>query len=867
MDSALSELEAKLVAAWEKSGLQNIPSNNDKSGKEYTIMMPPPNVTGSLHIGHALNFTLQDILIRYHRALGADALWQPGTDHAGIATQMVVERQLADQGKTRQELGRDAFLEKVWQWKEQSGGTITRQLRRLGATPDWQRERFTFDQGLSRAVTAAFVQLYHDGLIYRAKRLINWDPKFQTAVSDLEVVTQEVKGQLCYLKYPVENSDEFIIIATTRPETMLADGAVAVHPDNPRWRHLIGKFVILPLVGRRIPIIADEYADPEKGSGAVKITAAHDFNDFIVSERHKLPIIVLFDAAARMNDNAPPAYRGMDRFDARKKVLADLEAIGLVDKIEPHIHAVPHGDRSGVVIEPYLTEQWFVDAKKLAEPAIAAVDGGHTKFIPAQWKNTWDDWMHNIQPWCISRQIWWGHRIPAWYAAPDKANPEGRIYVAATAEDAQAQAKIDYPAGVELRQDEDVLDTWFSSALWPFSTLGWPDKTAELARYYPTSVLVTGFDIIFFWVARMMMMGIYFMGRERGTHDMAQIVPFKEIYIHALVRDAKGQKMSKSKGNVIDPLDLIDSFGADALRMCLASLAVPGRDVKIAADRVEPWRNFATKIRNVARFGEMNQCHYDAAFDPSLVKLPINQWILSELAKMRGELIAYMGEYRFDLAAMAIRGFILGKFCDWYVEIIKPILLGSNEGQKSETRAGFAYILRQAMMSLHPFMPFVSEEIWQAHKFAAGQAEFLAASKLDALTIPKFAGVSEIVKLIDVIERVRELRGVQNVAASAEIIVALDSGRLSVTSLQKFADNYQQAVFNLTKSRVKIGFADRSVLRENYAAGEYEIDFMIDWNGQVDTATQKANFSKELVALQSELVKVEKKLGNAEFIA
>ncbi|MDI9350243.1 MAG: valine--tRNA ligase [Candidatus Symbiobacter sp.] len=875
MDKNIAELESRLVKDWEQSGLQNI-SNNATHQTPYSIMMPPPNVTGSLHIGHALNFTLQDILVRYHRAQGKNVLWQPGTDHAGIATQMVVERQLTEQGTTRQAIGRDEFIKKTWAWKEESGGTITRQLRRLGATPDWSRERFTFDEGLSRAVTAAFVQLYNDKLIYRAKRLINWDPKFQTAVSDLEVVTREIKGQLCYLKYPIENSDEFIIIATTRPETMLADGGVAVHPDNERWRHLIGKYVTLPLVGRRIPIIADEYADPTKGSGAVKITAAHDFNDFLVAARHNLPIINLFTPSAHMNENAPAAYRGLDRIAARKKVLADLEALGLVDKIEPHTHAVPHGDRSGEVIEPYLTDQWFVDAKKLAAPAIAAVDGGHTKFIPAQWKNTWDEWMHNIQPWCISRQIWWGHRIPAWYAPANAQNPDGRIYVAASEAEAMALAANHYPAGVVLRQDDDVLDTWFSSALWPFSTLGWPDQTPELARFYPTNVLVTGFDIIFFWVARMMMMGIYFMGRERQVDftqtdlikiNYKEIVPFKEVYIHALVRDAKGQKMSKSKGNVINPLDLIDEFGADALRMSLASLAVPGRDVKIGADRVEPWRNFATKIRNVSRFGEMNLCKYDAGFDPTAVTLPINQWILTQLAEVEENLKSALSAYRFDLAAMGLRAFMVGQFCDWYVELVKPILLGGVAGDKSETQACFAYVLRQSLALLHPFMPFVTEEIWHFPQYSDKSGKYLAANLLVDSILPKEKNVAEIDKLIDIIERTRELRGVQKIAANAEIIIEIDSDRFAPSDLQKFYDHYHQSLFNLTKAQLKIGFSNRSFLRKNYQPGEYAIDFMIDWNGHVDAASQKSNLAKELIGLQAELEKIGKKLGNEDFIA
>ncbi len=626
-----AEVEKRQYARWESAGAF---AADPRSGAQpYTIMMPPPNVTGSLHMGHALTFTLQDILIRYHRMRGFDTLWQPGTDHAGIATQAVVERQLAAKGivldrpgaargaaANVQTIGREDFIAKVWEWKAESGGTITRQLRRLGASPDWPRERFTMDPGLSHAVRKVFVDLHKKGLIYRDQRLVNWDPKLHTAISDLEVQNPEVRGNLWHIRYPIKGEpDRYIVIATTRPETMLGDTAVAVHPDDPRYRDLVGKTIPLPLVGREIPIIADAYADPETGSGAVKITPAHDFNDFEVGRRHNLPRINIFDKSACVNENAPEAYRGLDRFEARKRIVADLEALGLVEKVEAHTHKVPHGDRGNVPLEPWLTDQWYVDAATLAAPAIRAVEQGDTKFVPEQWTKTYFEWMRNIQPWCISRQIWWGHQIPAWYG------PDDKIFVEMSEAEAAAAAKQHYGKDVPLRRDEDVLDTWFSSALWPFSTIGWPEQTPELKRYYPGDVLVTGFDIIFFWVARMMMMGLHFMND----------VPFHTVYIHALVRDERGQKMAKFKGNVIDPLDLIDKYGCDALRFTLTAQAAQGRDIKFSETRVEGYRNFATKLWNAARYAQMNQCAPDPAFDPGQCKQTVNRWIVGRAIDAR----------------------------------------------------------------------------------------------------------------------------------------------------------------------------------------------------------------------------------------
>ena len=664
----------------------------------HTIMMPPPNVTGSLHMGHALNMTLQDVMTRYRRMQGRDALWQPGTDHAGIATQMVVERQLGAEGKSRHDLGRDKFIERVWEWKQESGSTITSQLRRLGASADWPRERFTMDEGLSVAVRKVFVQLYKEGLIYKDKRLVNWDPKLHTAISDLEVESKEVDGNLWHFKYPVEGEEgRFLIVATTRPETMLGDTAVAVNPEDERYQSLIGKQVRLPLVGRLIPIVGDDYADPETGTGAVKITPAHDFNDFEVGRRHDLEMINLFDQDARLTDEAPEPYRGLDRYEARKQGVADLDALGLLEKIEPHKHTVPHGDRSGVVIEPWLTDQWYCDAATLAKPAIKAVEDGKTEFVPKNWENTYFDWMRNIQPWCISRQLWWGHQIPAWYAE------DGTVFVEETEEAAKAAAEQHFGKPTDISRDPDVLDTWFSSALWPFSTIGWPEKTPELEKYYPGDVLVTGFDIIFFWVARMMMMGLHFMGD----------VPFKKVYIHALVRDEKGQKMSKSKGNVIDPLQLIDSYGADGLRFTLTSMAAPGRDIKLSEQRVQGYRNFATKLWNATRFCLMNECKQAESFDPNALQLPVNRWIVGSVVETGEKITKALDNFRFDDAAAAIYQFLWGTFCDWYLEFTKPVLQDGTDAEKAEVRATAAYVLDRALHLLHPMMPFLTEELFE----------------------------------------------------------------------------------------------------------------------------------------------------------
>ena len=711
-----SEIEPRLYEGWERAGAFACDPNSNAT--PYTIMIPPPNVTGSLHMGHALTFTVQDTLIRWRRMQGRDVLWQPGTDHAGIATQMVVERLLAEQGTDRRELGRDKFVERVWQWKAESGGTITQQLRRLGASLDWPRERFTMDDGLSVAVRKVFVDLYREGLIYRDRRLVNWDPKLQTAISDLEVENLEVKGSLWHIRYPIEGEPgRFITVATTRPETMLGDTAVAVHPEDARYRDLVGRHAILPLVGRRLPIVADDYSDPEKGTGAVKITPAHDFNDFAVGQRHGLPMPSILDRQARValaeiadvlapvDGVADPAFvrslEGMDRNAARKAIVAELERLGLLERTEPYTHQVPHGDRGGVPIEPLLTTQWYCNAEVLAKPAIEAVETGKTVFVPKQWENTFFAWMRDIQPWCISRQLWWGHRIPAWYG------PDGAIFVAHTEAEAKAEARAKYGRDEALAQDEDVLDTWFSSGLWPFSTLGWPEKTKELARYYPGDVLVTGFDIIFFWVARMMMQGIHFMGE----------VPFRTVYIHGLVRDERGQKMSKSKGNSIDPLELIDRYGADALRFTICALTGPGRDVKLGAARVESYRRFVTKLWNAARFCEMNDIRPDASFDPSRATLPLTRWILDAMNRAIEEASAALEAYRFDEYAAVCYRFTWDTFCDWFVEFAKPVLA------ENEVRQTAAYVLGTILRLLHPAMPFVTEELWD--RFGYGEPSSL----------------------------------------------------------------------------------------------------------------------------------------------
>ncbi|HTS91229.1 MAG TPA: valine--tRNA ligase [Stellaceae bacterium] len=841
-----SETQARFYRAWEASGA--FECNPNSSARPYTIMMPPPNVTGSLHMGHALTFTLQDILIRYHRMRGRDALWQPGTDHAGIATQMVVERQLAERQITRRSLGREKFVEQVWAWKAESGGTITRQLRALGASPDWRRERFTMDEGLSAAVRRVFVRLYKDGLIYRDKRLVNWDPKLHTAISDLEVESHEIKGQLWYFKYPIEGAEgEFVEVATTRPETMLGDTGVAVHPDDERYRHLLGKHAILPLVGRRIPIVADEHADPTAGSGAVKITPGHDFNDFQVGRRHKLELINIFDRDAALNDAVPAAYRGLDRFVARKRIVADMEALGLIAKVEPHTLMVPHGDRSGAVIEPWLSDQWYCDAKTLAQEPIAAVETGRTVFVPRSWENTFFEWMRNIQPWNISRQLWWGHQIPAWYA------PDGAIFVEETEVEAVAAATAHYGKSVKLERDPDVLDTWFSSALWPFSTLGWPEPTRELQRYYPTDVLVTGFDIIFFWVARMMMMGHRFMGE----------VPFRTVYIHALVRDERGQKMSKSKGNIIDPLDLIERYGCDALRFTLTALAAQGRDIKLAESRVEGYRNFATKLWNAARFAEMNRCALVPDFAPDACRLRLNRWIVGALAETGVRVERAIEEYKFNEAAGALYQFTWGTFCDWYLEFAKPVFAGADEAGAAETRATTAWALAQVVHLLHPIMPFLTEAIWE-HLTGGKGGLLISAPWPDCTTLPRDrAAMAELDWVVSLISAIRTARAELNVPAAAELAATL---RIEGADVEARVGAHGEAIRRLARLKNLAPASEGSAARAVQVVVE-GATLLLDLAGAIDFDRERTRLQKELKDAVDDIERIERKLNNPQFVA
>ncbi|GAB4071818.1 valine--tRNA ligase [Ancylobacter sonchi] len=900
-------VEGRIYQAWLDADAFKAGRPERVGAEPYCIVIPPPNVTGSLHMGHALNNTLQDVLCRFERMRGKDVLWQVGTDHAGIATQMVVERQLAErQQPGRRDMGRAAFVERVWAWKEESGGTIINQLKRLGASCDWSRERFTMDEGLSRAVLKVFVRLYKQGLIYKDKRLVNWDPKFQSAISDLEVIQVEVKGNLWHFRYPLAGdvtyehpiafdesgkateyeTRDYIVVATTRPETMLGDTAVAVHPEDTRYLGLVaaGAKVRLPLVGRLIPIVADTYSDPTKGTGAVKITPAHDFNDFEVGKRAGVPMINVLDAEARLvlsgnaeflegaadgaDLDAVLALHGQSREAARKAVLALMEERGLLDKIEPHTHMVPHGDRSNVVIEPWLTDQWYVDAHTLAQPALKAVRDGRTSFIPKNWEKTYFEWLENIQPWCISRQLWWGHQIPAWYG------PDGTVFVEETEEAAIAaalahcvQAGIiteaeaedyagdpDKAAGL-ITRDEDVLDTWFSSALWPFSTLGWPDETRELERFYPTTVLITGFDIIFFWVARMMMMGIHFMDGE---------IPFKDVYIHALVRDEKGAKMSKSKGNVIDPLSLIEEYGADALRFTLAAMAAQGRDIKLATSRVEGYRNFATKLWNAARFAEMNGCTRVPTYDPKKVELAVNRWILSELQGANEEITAAIEAYRFNDAAGAAYRFVWNIFCDWYLELAKPVFMNAENPWQAETRATTAFVLDEILKLLHPFMPFLTEELW---KLTAGEGlrrpAMLALTqwpKLTGLKAP--AAAEEIGWLLDLVTEIRSVRAEMNVPAGAQIpLVLVDASSLTQTRTQVWMD----ALTRLARLS-GVSFADAA------PAGAVQLVVQgetaaLPLAGIIDMDAEVARLGKELAKTQDELDKIDKKLGNPDFIS
>jgi valyl-tRNA synthetase len=863
--------EPRLYAMWEDSGL--FAPRTDGAAAAYSIVIPPPNVTGSLHIGHALNNTLQDILARYHRMTGKAVLWLPGTDHAGIATQMVVERQLAAAGNVgRRDMGRDAFVARVWEWKAESGGTIVQQLRRLGASCDWSRERFTLDEGLNAAVRKVFVKLHKDGLIYRDKRLVNWDPHFQTAISDLEVEQKEMDGAYWHFAYPLADgvtyehpvawdgdgqptgheTRDYIVVATTRPETMLGDTGVAVHPTDPRYAGLVGKFVTLPIVGRRIPIVADDYADPTKGSGAVKITPAHDFNDFQVGKRAGLAALNVMDAYGRITaadtPDVPADFEGMDRFAARKAIVARAEEEGWLKEIEKTRHVIPHGDRSGVVIEPWMTDQWYVDAHTLAQPAIKAVEQGDTVFEPKSYEKIYFEWLRNIEPWCISRQLWWGHRIPAWYG------PDGTIFVEESEDEAVAAARRHYGADTVLTQDEDVLDTWFSSALWPFSTMGWPEKTEDLKRFYPTSDLVTAADIIFFWVARMMMMGLHFMDE----------VPFKRVIINGLVRDEKGQKMSKSKGNVIDPLSIIDELGADPLRFTMAILSGT-RDIKLSRQRIEGYRNFGTKLWNAARFSQMNEARRVEGFDPAAVDQTINRWIRGELTKAERAVSEAIEGGRFDAAASALYRFVWNVFCDWYLELAKPVFMGADEAARAETRAMTAWTLDQTLKLMHPIMPFITEELWD--KLAEEGAARTEATLIGAAwpELPDgfidAAAEAEIGWLVDLVTEIRGLKAEMNVAAAKPPLtfVAPDA-----TTAERIA-RHQDLI--LTLARV-------SAISTAEAAPAGAVTFVssgataaLSLAGIIDVPAERARLTKEIAAFDSDIGHFGKKLGNPNFVS
>ncbi len=835
------DFEEKIYQDWEQSG--DFKPDMRQNTDAFSIVIPPPNVTGILHMGHALDETLQDILVRYNRMQGKKVLWQPGTDHAGIATQMVVERNLAKEGISRHDLGREKFIETVWKWKAQSGGTICKQLRRLGASCDWSRERFTMDEGLSRAVRKIFVSLYKDGLIFKAKKLVNWDPKLGTAVSDLEVVQKETVGKMYYYKYPIEGeTGEYIHIATTRPETMFGDTAVAVSKENEKLKHLIGKNCVLPIVNRVIPIIADDHADPEKGTGAVKITPAHDFNDFEVGKRHNLPMINILNEDASLNENTP--FAGMTTQEARQKTIEKLTELGLMEKIEDHPMVIPYGDRSGVVIEPLMTDQWFVDAPKLAVEAIRVVENGEMQFVPKSYEKTYFEWMRNIQPWCISRQLWWGHQMPIWYGS------DGEIFCEETEEEAYAAAEKHYGKKVELTRETDVLDTWFSSGLWAFSTLGWPDDNEYLKTFYPTSVLVTGFDIIFFWVARMMMMSMYAMKQ----------VPFKKCYIHGLVRDEQGRKMSKSKGNTVDPMETIEKYGADALRFFMAAMETQGRDINLSESRVAGYRNFATKLWNAARFCEMNGCKLPEGFSPDSVKLEVNKWIVAKADAATVEVTRHLNDFRFSDAANAIYQFVWGTFCDWYIELTKPIFYGENAEDIAETKATAAWVLDRILVVLHPFMPFITTELW--NNLAERKVKLIHAPWPQVKAMRPAAPAID--WAIDLISTIRSLRSEMNLPASAKLHVYLKN--MSSDSAAYLQD-MQTLVCSLARLEKVELFADGQEITKDMVQNVFkEGVLLLPLKGVVDFAAERERLNKELENLNRNLENYARKLSNQSFV-
>jgi len=832
--------EKIIYKKWEEKGA----FKSVKNKLSYSIMMPPPNVTGSLHMGHALTFTIQDILIRYHRMQGKEVLWQAGTDHAGIATQMIVERQLQKKNINRRDIGRKKFVEKIWEWKKESGDKINNQLRRLGSSTDWSRERFTMDEGLSIAVKKVFVELFNDKIIYKDKRLVNWDPKLLTAISDLEVEQREQIGSLWHIKYPIDENN-YVIVATTRPETMLGDSAVAVHPADERYKHLIGKNCKLPLSNREIKIVGDEYADPEKGSGAVKITPAHDFNDFEVGKRHNLEIINIFDEFAKCNHQTPLDYLGLDRYEARRKILKDLDDLGLLVKEEKQAMFIPYGDRSGVVIEPWLTDQWFCDAKKLSIDPIKAVKSKDTEFVPKVWEKTFFNWMENIQPWCISRQLWWGHQIPAWYG------PDNNFFVAENLLDAQKQANEYYGKTVELIQDEDVLDTWFSSALWTFSTLDWPNDTYELQRFYPGNVLVTGFDIIFFWVARMMMMGSYFMKKT----------PFKHVYIHPLIRDEKGQKMSKSKGNIIDPLDLLDKYGADTLRFTLTALLNPGRDVKLSESRIKGYKSFTNKIWNASNFLLINNCKVENSFNPNEVKLPINQWLVNELATTNLNIEKYMSKYLFHEVANEIYHFIWDVYCNWYVEFAKS-LFQANENISRETKSVSMWVFKEILKLSHPIMPFITEKLWSEH---FNTNHFLMNENITEMKIKKnfILSQSNFKNLINIITSIRNMRSELNIPYKDLIKLNINNND---DQFILFLNSFKNEIIRLLKLEELSLNNEAYISKESSNIISGNSTLIIPLKGVIDIKNEIQKLIKRKMQEKDELKKLSLKLENPNFI-
>ena len=835
-----SDVEDKIYSYWEKNNLFKPTTNK----KKFSVVIPPPNVTGSLHMGHALNNSIQDLLVRYHRMNNYETLWQPGTDHAGIATQALVEKKLTAEGIDKNEIGREKFIEKVWEWKEEHGDIILNQLKKLGCSCDWSRNAFTMDENLSKSVLKVFVELHKKGLIYKDKKLVNWDTVLKTAISDLEVDQREVNSKIYYIQYPIEGSSDFITIATTRPETMLGDTAIAVNPKDDRFKHLVGKFVTVPIVGRKIKIIEDDYADPEMGTGALKITPAHDFNDYEVGQRNNLEIINIFTEGGKVNENAPKEYIGLDRFEARKRILKELKEKEFFVKEENIKNKVPYGDRSNSIIEPFLTEQWFVDAKKLSIKAKDIVNSKKTNFFPANWSKTYFQWMNNIEPWCISRQLWWGHQIPAWYG-PDK-----KIFVAINEDEAKAEAKNFYNKEVDLIRDPDVLDTWFSSGLWPFATLGWPDNKEYVEKFYPTSVLVTGFDIIFFWVARMIMFGMEFLDKE----------PFKDIYVHALVKDEKGQKMSKSKGNVINPLDLIEKYSADALRFTLLSMASPGTDVKLSEDRVKGYRNFLNKLWNANNFLITNNCDFSKIEEKPSLTININKWIYSELIETKNKIEKNLKDYRFDEAAKNAYQFTWHSYCDWYLELSKTILFSEDEKAKDEVRQVSAYVFKQILILLHPFIPFVTEEIWLNNKFDNSGKDFLMLANWPSGELERDSSTNQVEKIISIVSELRSFKNELSVSPGSFIDISIET--VSKKEQSFFTENEI-----ILKKLARIKNLHNKDLDKPAATLMVSGDlFKVYFDEDVDLELIKENLTTRQNKYQEEMNKISERLANKSFV-